>query len=119
MRYVYLIVLLLFSVPAFAQMTGPFVEGDSVSPYPSTVRCFNHKEFAAFLRSRDFRIIIVSSGKDNSISKMIVTNDTDVLVANIIPDNRACVLDILENSYFTDDFIFKEKKKEGPPPSVP
>jgi hypothetical protein len=113
MRFVCLIALILFSVPAYAQMTGPFIEGDSVSPYPSTVRCFNHKGFAEFIRARNFRIVMLAAGTDNpAISKIILTNDDDVMVANIIPDNRACVLDIFEKTYFTNDFVFKEKKKQ-------
>jgi hypothetical protein len=117
LRYVYLIVLLISSVPAFAQMTEPFIEGDSVSVYPSTVRCFNHKDFAAFLKARSFRIIMLSGNPEKSlVTKVIVTNEEDVMVANIIPDNRACVLDVQEHVYFTDDFIFKEKKQAEKPP---
>ena len=117
MKYVYLIALLIFSTPAYSQMTGPFIEGDNVTPYPSTIRCFSHKGFHDFLKSRDFRMIISSGGNEDSpIVKAVFTNNVDVIVANIIPDKRACVLDILENSAFSNEFSFKEKKVSPPAP---
>lgn len=94
-----------------AQMTGPFVEGPNVFSELASVRCMPHAEFSELVKQRGMRIIIANMVGD--VNKVIWNNASgDVLVSDIFPSDKACVMDILENSSFSKEFFWPEQKEE-------
>lgn len=115
------VLLFFWTLPVHAQMVGPYLNSEKSYAQPTSVRCLSHKDFSEVLKSKGLRIIIV--GNENSqapaetqANKAIFANDDgSVVVANIFPDGRACVLDIIDNAAFSEEFTWKKPEK----PTVP
>jgi ribosomal protein L21E len=99
--------------PAKAQIMKPFIEGDEVYIEPSSVRCMPHKEFRALVNSKAMRIVISGSTAEGVMRVIWDNNNRDVLVSNIFPNDKACVLEIIEGATFSKEFFFP-KTEEAP-----
>lgn len=104
----------LFSTAATAQIYGPFPSGAGVEEKSSTIRCMPNKLFADMIKEKGLHLMAMQVAKENDKAIKIISNNLsgDVVVANIMPDQTVCVLDILTGALMSKDM----EKEPSPPP---
>lgn len=112
MKYLMVIfTLFLCASLAIAQMAPPFMMGDGVFAKPSEVRCMNDNIFSDVLSAKKFHIAAMV--EQTEVTKVIFVNpDGVILVANITKFGQSCVLDILENAFFSSEWSVSRKPEE-------
>jgi hypothetical protein len=96
---------------AIAQMAPPFMMGEGVFAKPFEVRCMNDDIFSNVLTSKKFHIAAMVEQEE--LTKVIFVNpDGVIIVANITKFGQSCVLDILENAYFSSEWGVLRKPHE-------
>lgn len=104
--------LYILAAPVRAQMVQPFIEGDTISIEQSSVRCMPHQALHSIAKTKGMHIILTSTSLENVTKVIFASPRGDVMVTNIFPNDKACVLDIQENAAWSNDIHFpKEDSK--------
>lgn len=96
---------------AFAQMAPPFMMGDGAFAKPIEIRCMNDEIFAQVLTGKKFHIAAMM--EQTEVTKVIFVNpDGVIIVANITKFGQSCILDILDNAFFSSEWSVLRKPHE-------
>jgi hypothetical protein len=98
---------------AKAQMLQPFIEGDGINVEASSVRCLPHKNFKTILEQKKMHIIITGEFS-NALRVIFANSDGDIVVSNIFPNDKACILEIIEHAAIAKEIEIPKPPREKP-----